>query len=84
MTGEEAHRLELLISDLHRTVETGFATTRGDVRMLAHGSERLRQDLDDLERDVDDLKSRRFPLQIAGPLIGCTALVLSIVPYLVK
>lgn len=84
MAPEDSHRLELLIVNVQRTVDTGFATTRGEVPMLAHGSERMREDLDKLEHEVDDLKARRFPLQVAGPLVAASALVISIVPYLVK
>lgn len=84
MPPEDAHRLELLIANLQRTVDTGFATTRGEIRMLAHGSERMREDLDKLESEVDALKARRFPLQVAGPVIGCSALVISIVPLIAR
>lgn len=73
----ELHRIALSIERLEGKVETGFAVVRGDINLLARGEGHLRNDVEGLEKDVEELKSRRFPLPVIGGLCGVGALVLS-------
>lgn len=75
---EETHRLALALEGLRGTVETGFATLRGDINLLARGENHNTRRIDDLEEDVDKLKERRMPLQVIGGLCVASSVVLSV------
>lgn len=78
MSPDEAHRLSLALESMRGTMETGFATVRGDINLLSrdaapNASERIKH----LEADVEELKERRVPILIAGPLLSLGALGIS-------
>jgi hypothetical protein len=74
---EELHRIAVAIERLDAKVEVGFATMRGDMRLVGHGLETTVKRVDDVEDDVEQLKSRRFPLPVIGGLCGVAAVVLT-------
>jgi hypothetical protein len=81
---DEAHRLAIALESLNGTVTTGFATVRGDINLLARGEHENTRRIDELETDVEELKSRRFPLPVIGGLCGIAAVLLSVIDVLGK
>lgn len=77
-TDGELHRLALAMETLKGSMDTGFSTVRGDINLLARGESYNAQKLQDLEKDVDDLKSRRFPLPAIGGLMGIASVCVSV------
>lgn len=58
-------------------METGFATVRGDINLLSRGEHSNVRRIEHLEEDVEELKERRVPLLLAGPLLSLGALGVS-------
>lgn len=79
MSPDETHRLALALESLRGTVETGFATVRGDINLLARGEHHNTQRITDLEDDVEELKARRFPLPTIGGIMGVAGVIVSVV-----
>lgn len=77
MTADESGRLELQIARLQGSVDTGFATLRGELMLVATGQVETRSDLAKLETRTDSLESRRFPLPVIGGLMGAAGICLS-------
>lgn len=79
MSPDETHRLALALESLRGTVETGFATVRGDINLLARGEHQNTQRIDALDKDVEELKARRFPLPTIGGIMGVAGVIVSVV-----
>lgn len=73
----ELHRLALAVEALHGTVQTGFATVRGDINLLARGEQLNTGRIEKLEEDVDQLKGSRFPWPVITGICAVSALALS-------
>ena len=84
MSPDETHRLALALEAMRGTMETGFATLRGDINMLARGESANTARIDDLEDEVDAIKSRQFPLHVVGGLCVVGSLALSVFTLLGK
>lgn len=82
MTNEEAHRLELQMAGLQRTVETGFATVRGDLNLLARGEQLNISETQKHDVRIQALEDRRFPLQIVSGVVSVAAVGLAAVSLL--
>lgn len=76
-TAPDLHQIAVAIERLDGKVETGFAVVRGDIRLVGQGLENTVKRVDDVEEDVEQLKSRRFPLPVIGGLCGVAAVVLT-------
>lgn len=79
MSPDETHRLAIAVENLRGDLQTGFATVRGDLNLLARGENHNTRRLDDLETDVEDLKARRFPLPTIGGIMGVAGVCVSVV-----
>lgn len=77
MSPDDAHRLELLITE-------GFATVRGDINVMATRESHNSEKITELRVDVDELQARRFPLPVIGGLCGVVAVLLSVVQVIGK
>lgn len=75
MTQDEAHRLALALEGLRGTVETGFATVRGDINLLARGEAMNVRETQELDARVSALEARRFPLPTIGGIMGVAGAV---------
>lgn len=82
MSPDETHRLALAVENLRGDLQTGFATVRGDLNLLARGENHNTSRIDALETDVDELKSRRFPLPTIGGIMGVAGVCVSVVALL--
>lgn len=74
----EARQLERQIGDLHRLTETGFATVRGDINVLATKESRNSGDIEDLDDRLVKLEERRFPLPMIGGIMGIAGVCVSV------
>ena len=77
MSPDGEHRLELLITE-------GFATIRGELRLLARGEETLKADIGSLETEQDKLservsrlEERKFPAPMVANVIAVGAFLVS-------
>ena len=82
MTNEEAHRLELQIAGLQRTVETGFTGVEGRVNLLIRGEEYNARELQDHDQRLTALEERRFPLQVVSGIVSVAAVGMAAVSLL--
>lgn len=82
MSPDEGRALERAIADLQRTTETGFATVRGDINLLARGEALNVAETQKLVVRVAALEDRRFPLPTIGGLMGVLAVGVSVVTAL--
>jgi hypothetical protein len=73
----EIHRLALAVEQMNGTVSTGFATVRGDINVLATRESHNATAVTALRSEVDELKTRRFPVPMVGGLCGVAAVILS-------
>lgn len=74
----EARALERSIYELHRLTETGFATVRGDINVLATKESRNSRDIEDLDGRIERLEERRFPLPMIGGIMGIAGVCVSV------
>ena len=79
MTADEAHRLALALEALRGSVDTGFATIRGDINLLARAENHNREDIADLDGRVKSLEDRRFPIPTIGGIMGVAGVCVSVV-----
>lgn len=75
----EIHRLAVAVERLAGEMNTGVATLRGDINVLATREHSNANAITDLRKDVDALQERRFPLPHIGGLCGIAAVVLSVI-----
>lgn len=78
MTGTEAEAVVLELERLRRSVDVGFATTRGDLALLLQRADQTDKTLDEHESRLDDLERTRWPLPSLAAATSCMALALTI------
>ncbi|MEU3464146.1 hypothetical protein ABZ721_29845 [Streptomyces sp. NPDC006733] len=59
---------------LRRSVDVGFATTRGDLALLLQRADQADKALDEHEQRLDRLERSRWPLPSVAALTSCAAL----------
>lgn len=79
MTQDDAHRLALALEALRGSVDTGFATIRGDINLLARAENHNREDIAALDGRVKSLEDRRFPIPTIGGIMGVAGVCVSVV-----
>lgn len=73
----DVHRLALAVEQLNGTMQTGFATVRGDINLLARAEENNRRAIEELDTDVNQLKGSRFPWPVIMGVCSVSALALT-------
>lgn len=66
-----------IVLRMEGSMNTGFATVQGEINLLRRDDADVANEVADLRTDVDDLKSRRWPLPVIGGLVSVTALGMS-------
>lgn len=84
MTHEEAHRLAIVLESLRGSVDTGFATVRGDINLLARAERSNSDDIKALDGRVSLLEGRRFPLPTVGGIMGVAGVCVSVLTLFSK
>lgn len=79
MTPAEAQRLALALESIRGTVEIGFTAVRGDINLLAHKESRNASDVLELDKRVNALEDRRFPLPAIGGIMGVMGVLISLI-----
>ncbi|MFI6644283.1 hypothetical protein [Streptomyces sp. NPDC050504] len=74
----EAERISLELERLHRSVDVGFATTRGDLALLLQRADQTDKALGEHEERLDALERTRWPLPSLAAVTSCTALALAL------
>ncbi|MGW2521774.1 hypothetical protein ACWC09_33115 [Streptomyces sp. NPDC001617] len=78
MTTREAEGVALELERLRRSVDVGFATTRGDLALLLQRADQTDKTLGDHEDRLDALERARWPLPSLAAVTSCTALGLAL------
>ncbi|MFI6057471.1 hypothetical protein [Streptomyces sp. NPDC051286] len=78
MTQSEAEHIARELERLHRSVDVGFATTRGDLALLLQRADQTDKALGEHEERLDALERTRWPLPSLAAVTSCTALALSL------
>nr|WTB32652.1 hypothetical protein OG781_27085 [Streptomyces sp. NBC_00830] len=78
MTQSEAESIALELERLHRSVDVGFATTRGDLALLLQRVDQTDKALGEHEERLDALERTRWPLPSLAVVTSCTALALTL------
>ena len=78
MTTREAEGVALELERLRRSVDVGFATTRGDLALLLQRADPTDKTLGDHEDRLDALERTRWPLPSLAALTSCAALALTL------
>ncbi|MET7349149.1 hypothetical protein [Streptomyces mirabilis] len=78
MPTTEAESVALELERLRRSVDVGFATTRGDLALLLQRADQTDKTLDEHESRLDALEHTRWPLPSLAAATSCTALALTI------
>ncbi|MEV0255216.1 hypothetical protein AB0H82_13290 [Streptomyces sp. NPDC050732] len=75
-TGSVSIPLEL--ERLRRSVDVGFATTRGDLALLLQRADQTDKTLSEHEDRLDTLERARWPLPSLAAITSCTALAVTL------
>ncbi|MFE4334272.1 hypothetical protein ACFRQM_34130 [Streptomyces sp. NPDC056831] len=78
MTQSEAESIALELERLHRSVDVGFATTRGDLALLLQRVDQTDKALGEHEERLDTLERARWPLPSLAAVTSCAALALTL------
>ncbi|MER7691767.1 hypothetical protein [Streptomyces sp. NPDC097610] len=78
MPTTEAESVALELERLRRSVDVGFATTRGGLALLLQRADQTDKTLDEHESRLDALERTRWPLPSLAAATSCTALALTI------
>ncbi|MEU6550433.1 hypothetical protein ABZ915_09105 [Streptomyces sp. NPDC046915] len=78
MTTREAEGVALELERLRRSVDVGFATTRGDLALLLQRADQTDKTLSEHEDRLDALERTRWPLPSLAALTSCTALAVTL------
>ncbi|MFD9906378.1 hypothetical protein [Streptomyces sp. NPDC059063] len=70
--------IALELERLHRSVDVGFATTRGDLALLLQRADQTDKALGEHEERLDALERTRWPLPSLAAVTSCTALALTL------
>ncbi|WP_353943396.1 hypothetical protein ABII15_18285 [Streptomyces sp. HUAS MG91] len=74
--GHEGVAVEL--ERLRRSVDVGFATTRGDLALLLQRADQTDKTLSEHEDRLDALERSRWPLPSLAALTSCAALAVAV------
>lgn len=66
-----------IVLRMEGSMNAGFAQVHGELNLLKRGEREVADDVRELRTDVDDLKTRRWPLPVIGGLMSVTAVSLS-------
>lgn len=66
-----------IVLRMEGTMNTGFATVNGRIDLLAREDADVAGEVGKLRTDVDELKTRRWPLPVIGGLVSVAALGMS-------
>ena len=69
--------MALAMETLNGTVQTGFATVRGDINLLARAERQNGEDIDKLDSRVGKLEERRWPIQITQGVMSVAAVAIA-------
>ncbi|MCF3133948.1 hypothetical protein [Streptomyces olivochromogenes] len=78
MTTRESEGVAVELERLRRSVDVGFATTRGDLALLLQRADQTDKTLGDHEERLDALERTRWPLPSLAALTSCAALALTL------
>ncbi|GGV26644.1 hypothetical protein AB0I84_08665 [Streptomyces spectabilis] len=78
MAGSDTDGIALELERLHRSVDVGFATTRGDLALLLQRADQTDKALSEHEERLDALERTRWPLPSLAAVTSCTALALTL------
>ncbi|MEU1009081.1 hypothetical protein ACIP4Y_27595 [Streptomyces sp. NPDC088810] len=78
MTGHPGEGVALELERLRRSVDVGFATTRGDLALLLQRADQTDKTLGDHEDRLDALERTRWPLPSLAAVVSCTALAVAL------
>ncbi|MEU0359136.1 hypothetical protein ABZ175_28360 [Streptomyces cyaneofuscatus] len=78
MREHEERGVAVELERLRRSVDVGFATTRGDLALLLQRADQTDKVLGEHEERLDALERNRWPLPSLAALTSCVALVLAL------
>ncbi|MFJ1597751.1 hypothetical protein [Streptomyces sp. NPDC088261] len=78
MTQSEAENIAVELERLHRSVDVGFATTRGDLALLLQRVDQTDKAIGDHEDRIEALERSRWPLSSLAAVTSCAALALTV------
>ncbi|MFF3098602.1 hypothetical protein [Streptomyces cyaneofuscatus] len=78
MREHEERGVAVELERLRRSVDVGFATTRGDLALLLQRADQTDKVLGEHEERLDALERTRWPLPSLAALTSCVALVLAL------
>ncbi|GHA30771.1 hypothetical protein GCM10010372_33400 [Streptomyces tauricus] len=78
MTTTETEEVVLELERLRRSVDVGFATTRGDLALLLQRVDQTDKALDEHEARIEALERARWPLPSLAAATSCLALALTV------
>ncbi|GAB2957752.1 hypothetical protein GCM10023080_016670 [Streptomyces pseudoechinosporeus] len=78
MTATEAEEVALELERLRRSVDVGFATTRGDLALLLQRADQTDKTLDEHETRLEALERARWPLPSLAAITSCIALAVTL------
>lgn len=78
MTSTEAEEVALEPERLRRSVDFGFAATRGDLALLLQRADRTDKTLDEHETRIEALERTRRPLPSPAAATSCLAPALTV------
>ncbi len=74
----ETGSVPLELERLRRSVDVGFATTRGDLALLLQRADQTDQTLSEHEDRLGALERSRWPLPSLAAITSCTALAVTL------
>ncbi|WP_327354630.1 hypothetical protein [Streptomyces sp. NBC_01304] len=78
MSPAQTEGVALELERLRRSVDVGFATTRGDLALLLQRADQTDKALAEHEERLDALERSRWPLPSLAALSSCTALIVTL------
>jgi hypothetical protein len=78
VTAPEAECVALELERLRRSVDVGFATTRGDLALLLQRADQTDKTLGDHDDRLDALERTRWPLPSLAAATSCAALAITL------
>ncbi|MET8687714.1 hypothetical protein ABZV77_26225 [Streptomyces sp. NPDC004732] len=78
MAGADTGSVPLELERLRRSVDVGFATTRGDLALLLQRADQTDKTLSEHEDRLDALERSRWPLPSLAAITSCTALAITL------
>lgn len=78
MTPEETSSVAIELERLRGAVDTGFATLNGRLDNTLQRTTQAEKDIDELRKDVEELKRNRWPLPSIAAVVSAAALGLTL------